>query len=178
MTQAIQSLPRPVLIVIVGAAAAVALMFATRQGNNATTSPSAQAPAQHQSATSTQTSTANHKTKPPAEKPVPASARTLPAPVERAVHAHKVVVILFWNPAGSDDRAVRHALAGVSTRHGQVAKFADTMTHLARYTRITGTQAVTQTPTIGVVGRNGKGQATTGFQDTATVDQLVVDAIS
>ena len=177
MSQTIQSLPRPVLIVIVGAAAAVALMFATRKGNETTTSPSAQAPAQ-QSTTSTQAGSANHTAKPPAAKPVQASARTLPAPVARAVQAHKVVVILFWNPAGSDDHAVRRALAGVSTRHGRVAKFADTMNHLARYTRITGMQAVTQTPTIVVVGRNGKGQATSGFQDTATVDQLVVDAIS
>jgi hypothetical protein len=175
MSQTIQSLPRPVLIVIVGAAAAVALMFATRKGNETTTSP---APAQQQSTTSTQAGSGNQTTKPPAAKPVPASARTLPAPVARAVQAHKVVVILFWNPAGSDDHAVRRALAGVSTRHGRVAKFADTMNHLARYTRITGMQAVTQTPTIVVVGRNGKGQATSGFQDTATVDQLVVDAIS
>ena len=175
MSQTIQSLPRPVLIVIVGAAAAVALMFATRKGNETTTSP---APAQQQSTTSTQAGSGNHTTKPPAAKPVPASARTLPAPVAKAVQAHKVVVILFWNPAGSDDHAVRRALAGVSTRHGRVAKFADTMNHLARYTRITGMQAVTQTPTIVVVGRNGKGQATSGFQDTATVDQLVVDAIS
>jgi hypothetical protein len=182
MTEAIGSLPRPILYAIVGAAAVLALLFATRRGGES--SPTTPAPSKSQPATSPGTksnsgtqakqgsggaSSAGHRAS--------VSQRTLPTPVKRALDAHKVVVLLFWNPSGSDDRSVKQSFDSVSSRGGAVAKFTDTLRNLSRYTRLTGTQAVGQTPTVVVVDRRGNGRFATGFQDSATVDQLVVDSL-
>jgi hypothetical protein len=183
MSQAVSSLPRPLLLAIVGVAAVFALMFATRRGGES--SPTTPAPSQTQSASSAGThaksATASRKgsgTASPAEHPASVSKQTLPGPVKRALDAHKVVVLLFWNPSGSDDRSVKQSFDEVSSRGGAVAKFADTLGNLSRYTRVTGTNAVTQTPTLVVVDRQGNGRSATGFQDSATVDQLVVDSLN
>jgi hypothetical protein len=182
MNQAISSLPRPVLVGLVGAAAVLALLFATRQGGKssspATPAP-AKAPAPPKSGTHAQPSTETPKGSGGASSSSKSNAAksTLPAPVKRALDAHKVVVILFWNPRGSDDRSVKEAVDSVSRHGGTVAKFTDTLGSLSRYTRVTGKDAVTQTPTVVVVDRRGKGRFSTGLQDSATVDQLVVDAL-
>jgi hypothetical protein len=72
---------------------------------------------------------------------------------------------------------VKESFDSIPRHGGAVAKFTDTLGNLSRYTRVTGDHAVSQTPTIVVVGRNGKGRFATGFQDSATVDQFVVDTL-
>jgi hypothetical protein len=179
-----------VLVAIVGAAAVLALLFATRQGKEssspATPAPTkapapAKAPASTKSGTHAQPSTEKPNRSggsSSATKPSSSGKTTLPAPVKRALDAHKIVVILFWNPRGADDRSVKGAVDSVSRHGGAVAKFTDTLGNLSRYTRVTGENApVTQTPTVVVVDRHGKGRFSTGLQDSATVDQLVVDAL-
>jgi hypothetical protein len=181
MSQAVSSLPRPLLLAIVGVAAVFALMFATRRGGES--SPTTPAPStQSASSAGTQAKPATASRKgsgpaKPAEHPVSLSKHTLPAPVKRALDSHKVVVLLFWNPRGSDDRSVKQSFDSISSRGGAVAKFTDTLGNLSRYTRVTGTNAVAQTPTVVVVDRQGNGRSATGFQDSATVDQLVVDSL-
>jgi hypothetical protein len=182
MSQAITSLPRPILLGLVGAAAVLALLFATRHGSKS--SPATPAPSQTQAPSSTGThakpSTEPKKGSPgtssPAHQASP-SQRTLPTPVKRALDAHKVVVLLFWNPKGSDDRSVKQAVDSISSHGGAVAKFTDTLGNLSRYTRVTANQGVTQTPTIVVVDRRGNGHFATGLQDSATAEQLVVDSL-
>jgi cytoskeletal protein RodZ len=189
MSQTISSLPRPVLFAIVGAAAVLALLFATRQGKQssspATPAPTkapapAKVPASTKSGTHAQPSTEKPKSggSSSATKPSSSAKTTLPAPVKSALDAHKVVVILFWNPRGADDRSVKGAVDSVSRHGGAVAKFTDTLGNLSRYTKLTGQdEPITQTPTVVVVDRRGKGRFSTGLQDSATVDQLVVDAL-
>jgi hypothetical protein len=182
MSQAISSLPRPILVALVGAAAVLALLFATHQGGKsspATPAP-AKAPAPSKSGTHAKPSTETPKGSgggSSTTKPANAAGSTLPAPVKHALDGHKVVVILFWNPRGADDRSVKEAVDSVSRHGGAVAKFTDTLGNLSRYTRVTGKDAVTQTPTVVVVDRRGKGRFATGLQDSETVDQLVVDAL-
>jgi len=182
MSDAIASLPRPLLLGVVGAAAVLALLFATRHGSES--SPATPAPSQTQAPGKTGThakpSTEPKKGSGGASSPAQqasVSKLTLPAPVKEALGAHKVVVLLFWNPRGSDDRSVKQAFDSVSRHGGAVAKFTDSLGNLARYTRVTVSQGVTQTPTVVVVDRQGKGHSLTGLQDSATVDQLVVDAL-
>jgi hypothetical protein len=187
MSQAITSLPRPVLLAIVGAAAVLALLFATRRGSES--SPSTPAPAKEHVSNAKHISSGNEAKPNAASAPKSGStgtspaarpandAQTLPAPVKRALDAHKVVLLLFWNPNGSDDRSVKQSFDAISRHGGAVAKFTDTLRNLSRYTRLTASQPVAQTPTVVVVNRNGKGRFMTGFQDSATVDQLVVDAL-
>jgi hypothetical protein len=182
MTQAVSSLPRPLLLGLVGAAAVLALLFATRHGSES--SPTTPAPSQSQasskSGTHAKPSTASKKGSGGASSaahPAGVSKLTLPAPVKGALGAHKVVVLLFWNPRGSDDRSVKDSVDSLSRHGGAVAKFTDTLGNLSRYTKVTASQAVTQTPTVVVVDRKGKGRFVTGLQDSATVEQLVVDAL-
>jgi hypothetical protein len=184
MSQAITSLPRPLLLAIVGAAGVLALLFATRRGNETNEAgPSAPAPAKTQSASpNTAKPQAASPSKPssagtsPTGRPA-SNSQTLPAPVKRALDGHKVVVLLFWNPNGSDDRSVKDSFDAISKHGGAVVKFTDTLRNLSRYTRVTASQPVTQTPTVVVVDRKGKGRFVTGFQDSATVEQLVVDSL-
>jgi hypothetical protein len=183
VTQAVTSLPRPILYALVGAAAVLALLVGTRHRGTSSPTTTTPAPANTKPANTAGTHakpTTEHKKPSSAAKSHPASGsqRTLPAPVQRALSAHKVVVLLFWNPRSSDDRSVRQAFASVSGHGGAVAKFTDTLGNVARYTRVTGSDAaVTQTPTVVVVDRKGNGRFVTGFQDSATVEQLVVDAL-
>ena len=53
--------------------------------------------------------------------------------VVRALSAHKVVALLFFNPRGADDRAVREELATVPSHGGRVVKLAVPLAELTRY---------------------------------------------
>jgi hypothetical protein len=187
----VAQLPRPLLIALVGAAAVGAFLFATRGGNSSSTTP---APQSHSTAakqsshaasskaqTGSKTGTGSQTSKPGISSGggtmSASAATTLPAPVQKALDAHKVVVLLFWNRRGVDDRSVKASVDSISTRGGRVAKFTDTLGHLARYTRVTGSTAVTQTPTLLVIDRHRAGEVSTGYLDTTSVDQLVVDAL-
>jgi hypothetical protein len=183
-------LPRPVLIAIVGAVAVAALIFATSHKGGGSSSTSSTPPSTQpaQPKTSSQAGSKAQPGTPAAQSSSPAptnggqpaagsSARTLPSPVKKALDAHKVVVLLFWNPKGADDRSVKQTVDGLSNRGGEVAKFTDTLQNVARYAQVTSTNAVAQTPTVVVVDRKGHGLRATGYLDDQTVDQLVVDAL-
>jgi hypothetical protein len=105
------------------------------------------------------------------------SSTKLPAPVKRALARNKVVVLLFWNPVGTDDRSVKRALNGLSRRGGKVAVFSDRLKHVSRYTQITAATNLSQTPTLVVVNPRGQARVETGYLDRASVQQLVVDAL-
>jgi hypothetical protein len=193
------SLPRPVLLALIGAAAVAALFVFTRRGGDevsqtppTTTGPGAAQPGS-QGSTPPQPGTA---TTPGATQAQPGSAtgqgpgagapgkqvrvnqpRNLPPAVKRALDAKKVVVLLFWNPEGTDDRRVKQAVDSIGRRGGKVAVFTNDLEHLARYVRVTSPSNVTQSPTVVVVDRNGNARTATGYLDAASVDQYVVDAL-
>jgi pyruvate/2-oxoglutarate dehydrogenase complex dihydrolipoamide acyltransferase (E2) component len=183
----ITSLPRPVLIAIVGVVAVAALLMISRRGNeqSGTTAPAPAPSAQTKPPASTSAgkpaapSAERAPAEPVAGSPVAHNARrrTLPPRVKHALDAHKVVVILFWSPRGTDDRSVKRAVDSLSRRGGDVAVFSDRPRNLARYTKITSAADVTQTPTLVVVDRHGKAREATGYLDSATIEQYVVDAL-
>ena len=96
--------------------------------------------------------------------------------MRRALDANKVVVLLLWNPKGTDDKAVKSAVDSLPRRGGDVRVFTDTSSHAARYVRITSATDVSQTPTLVVVNRRGKARVATGYLDGDSVEQYVVDA--
>ena len=188
------SLPRPLLLVLVGVVAIAGVFFLTRgKQNNASESapapapapaPQASAPPKAQKTTPAPAAKAPtvHKQKAPgtsggAASPHRATSRTLPAPVAHALAAHKVVVLLFWKRHGVDDRDVKSAVDSLPRHGGNVAVFTDTPKHVARYARVTGPTDVVQTPTLLVVDRQGQTRKATGYLDSATVQQYVVDAL-
>jgi hypothetical protein len=196
----ITSLPRPALIAIVGAVAAIALFALTRRssetattvpsGNNPVGKPVVGAPsgnpAAPPAANATPRAPSASRTRAPAHgesnrsgarRQASSRATRLPTPVKKALDAHKVVVLLFWNPAGTDDRSVKKAVNGLPRRGGKVAVFSDRFTKISRYTKITAATNLSQTPTIVVVNRRGQARVATGYHDRASVEQLVVDAL-
>jgi hypothetical protein len=188
MTEQLQSLPRPVLIAIVGGVAALALLFISRRGGEeeAVAPPAqTQAPAESSTAPGAESGTqsqAGSQAQQGKEGGAAAQAnareqRTLPSGVKRALDAKKVVVVMLYNPQSPDDRSVRQDVENISSRGGKVSTFTDKFDNVARYTRLTGTQAFTQTPAVVVVDPAGNGRMAVGFRDQATVDQMVVDAL-
>jgi hypothetical protein len=199
------SLPRPVLIALVGAVAIVGLFVMTRRGANEATAPAPtpSAPAtgtgsapktgaaepskpdstgsssRPDAARSSRGSSDKRRDRPAgrSRRPSTTQRRTLPPAVDKALDARKVVVLLFWNPKGSDDRSVKQAVDGLPKRGGKVAVFTDSLDDIARYARVTIPTNVRQTPTLVVVDRNGRAQVATGYHDAASIEQYVVDAL-
>lgn len=85
----------------------------------------------------------------------------------------RAAVVLFYNPKGADDRAVRDALKSVDRHKGKVAVRAVPIDAVATYKAITADVAVTQAPTLLVIGSDKKAHQMTGLTDTRGIDQLV-----
>jgi hypothetical protein len=168
----IATLPRPVLLAIVGVVLAGSLLVLTRRGSDAT--PSVPAPSQA-AEPSNPSATPQSKTPPAASKDKPGG-RGLPSRVARALDAKKTVVILFWNKGGVDDRSVKNSVDQVSRRGGKTAVFTDKIANISSYTRITAAASVTQTPALVVVNPEGQAEVLNGYYDLQTVRQYVRNA--
>jgi hypothetical protein len=174
----IATLPRPVLLGIVGVVLVGGMFVATRKPSP--TTPSTPAPAQTAPAAKAPASTdpAAPKTTPAEPAPTaPAATLGLPAPVKRALDAHKVVVILFWNRRSVDDRSVKASLDALPRRKGKVAVFSDRVERLSRYTRITTAASISTTPSLVVVSRKGQAEVINGYLDRQTLGQYVQNAL-
>ena len=129
----------------------------------------------------------------PAAKPAPAAkpeaaAKPEPSakaatPVERRVNAvlaaldaRKVVVLLFWDRNGSDDREVRRAVSGVDRKGGRVAVHNAPLRDLAGYEPITAGVPVVGTPTVLVIDRQRRAIPISGLTVTREIDQKVTKA--
>jgi hypothetical protein len=181
------SLPRPVLIGLLGVVAIAGVFLLTRgrggeetaaPPTSAPTTPTPAAPKTAPKSAAAPTAKPNESTRAPKSAATNATrSRTLPAAVKRALDKQKVIALLFWNPRGTDDRSVKSAVSGLSRQGGKVAVFTDTPKNLARYVKITAAAEVTQTPTLIVVNRKGVARKATGYLDPETVKQYVVDAL-
>jgi hypothetical protein len=97
--------------------------------------------------------------------------------VEKQLKQGKVVLVLFWNPKGSDDVAVHKELQAVEKKlGGKVAVHYALAKQVGSYGSITKAIQVYQTPTILLV--NGKGLTTTltGFTDAFSIEQTIDEA--
>jgi hypothetical protein len=106
-----------------------------------------------------------------------AAAKTLPQSVRKALASNKILVLAFFNPKASDDRAVRRSLAKVNRWNGEVAIRSADISRVSRFGAVTRGSDVQQSPTIVVVDRNEKAERLVGFEDTLSIDQAVVDAM-
>jgi hypothetical protein len=178
------TLPRPVLLALIGAVAVAGLFLVSRRGGEEG-GPATPAPSQ----TSQPTSPSASQPEAPAQQNVPqdksaapapdkgeAGGRGLPSRMARALDDKKIVVLLFWNKKGVDDRSVKKSVDRLSRRGGEVAKFTDTVNNLSRYTRITAAASVTQTPALVIVNRRGQAEVLNGYYDFQTIKQFVRNA--
>ncbi len=100
------------------------------------------------------------------------------APLLADLDHGRTVVLLFWNKKGSDDRAVRSAVKGVSRHHGKVVVKAVPASQVGDYEAITRGAQVLQSPTVLVIGKDKKAHPIIGFTYTGEIDQLVSDVLA
>jgi hypothetical protein len=106
-----------------------------------------------------------------------ASGPAMQATVERELAHNRTVLVLFWNPKGSEDRAVRAQLPAVAHKLGATVAVHYSLPHaVAQYGKFTNTVQVNQTPTILLVNPHGQATALTGFLDAYAIDQAVAEA--
>lgn len=98
--------------------------------------------------------------------------------VQTAVSDHKVLALLFYNPAGADDQAVKQELAAVSTHKGQVVKLSIPLNEAASFTNVTQQVPVNLSPTLVLVSRTGNADELVGYTDPFTINQLVENALA
>ena len=171
----IATLPRPVLLGIVGVVLVGGVFLVTHKPS--TTSTSTPTPAQTPAATPSKAPSASPNQAAPANQPKTAPATPgLPAPVKSALDAHKVVVILFWNKNGVDDRSVKSSLNALPRRK-KLAVFSDRVENLSRYTRVIAAASISTTPSLVVVNRKGQAEVINGYLDRQTLGQYVRNAL-
>jgi hypothetical protein len=187
------------------------------RASSASGSSPAEAPATHASATTTvvtktpratitKTSTVHAAVTPSQAPATPASpaAKTASGParqlaVESELKAGKIVVLLFWNPKGTDDRVVHHELKlMLALHHNATTASLEALRHagkffgrnfdksvavhetlgasVAGYGSITRGVQVYGTPTLLII--NGKGQTITltGVTDAYGIEQAISEA--
>ena len=97
--------------------------------------------------------------------------------VEADLAKGDVVVLLFWNPGGTDDKSVHKAVRALkSAKHVAVQEAA--ASQVASFGSVTRGVQVYTTPTILVIARTGKAIALTGVQDAFAIEQAIAEARS
>jgi hypothetical protein len=178
------SLPRPLLAALVAVIAAFAVWtVALKPSSSSQPAPAAPAPSAPASpAKAPKASKASKATTPHAAVAKPnAVVHTAVSPLATltaALGAHKVVALLFYNPAGADDQADRQALGTLSTHHGAVVKLAVPVDQLARFSAITNQVPVTTSPTLIVIDSHRRASTLVGFADPLEFNQLVSAALA
>jgi len=138
------------------------------------------AAASHASATSASASSSATKAKPVAKPAVKhtVSPQQRQSMIENGLNHHKVLAILFFNPAAADDQAVKHELDAVPARGGKVVKLAVPLSELTRYPLITNQVQVTESPTLVLIDGQRKADLLTGYLDQLELAQRVSDALA
>jgi hypothetical protein len=97
--------------------------------------------------------------------------------VEADLAKGDVVVLLFWNPNGTDDKSVHQAVQAV--KHvNHVAVQEASASQVASFGSITRGVQVYTTPTLLVVNKQGHAIVLTGVQDAFAIEQAIAEARS
>jgi hypothetical protein len=178
----VESVPRPVLLAIVGVALVAGLFMFSRRGSEPGTTPAPSQTSQPSSpeadtpqAPAQQNAPQNQGAAPAADKGEQGG-RGLPSGVAKALDAKKTVVVLFWNKSGVEDRSVKNSVDRLPRRGGKTAVFTDKVTNLSNYTRVTAAASVNQTPSMVIVNPKGQAEVLNGYYDFQTIRQFVRNA--
>ncbi len=113
----------------------------------------------------------------------PSAAKTVSAAqqvslITSAIEAHKVVAVLFYNPAAADDVAMDHELAAVPKHGSKVVKLAVPVSELTNFAIITQQVPVVTAPTLVLIDSSRQATTITGFADTLEISQRIDDALA
>jgi hypothetical protein len=98
--------------------------------------------------------------------------------VTAALDKRRVVALLFYNPAATDDRAVKRELAAVPTYHRRAVSLAVPISELARYPVVTTQVPVNESPTLVLIDARRQASTIVGFADRFEIAQRVQDALT
>ena len=98
--------------------------------------------------------------------------------VQAAVTRHKVVALLFYNPAAADDQAVKHELASVPAHRGAVVKLTVPLSEAASFTAVTQQVPLNFSPTLVLISTKDEASEIVGYTDPFEIDQRVLDALT
>jgi hypothetical protein len=94
--------------------------------------------------------------------------------VEGELKRGKVVAVLFWNPKGAVDDAVRRELrAAGRAQHGKLAVHVARSNQVGSFGSFTHTVQVYSTPTILLINTKGSTSSLTGLTDAFSIGQAV-----
>jgi hypothetical protein len=142
----------------------------------ATTTPTATTPAATTPAATTPAATTPAATTISSSTPPAAKVRL--TTVQQALKSHKVIALLFYNPAAPDDRSVKQELRSIPTHRGAVVKLTVPLSELSRYTAITDQVQVQYSPTLVLIDREANASTIVGFADTFEIAQRLEDALA
>lgn len=98
--------------------------------------------------------------------------------VAAALRTGRTLALLFYNPTGADDRAVRQELAAVPTHGRRVVKLAIPLSEIGHYSEVTDQVIVNQSPTLVLIDRTRTASTIVGFSDRFEIAQRVDDALA
>src|SRR5947209_8670724 len=107
-----------------------------------------------------------------------AAAKSRLSTVQHAMAAHKVVAMLFLNPAAADDQAVKQELTTIPTHRGKVVKLTIPLSEASNYTAITQQVPVNFSPTLVLIAPNGQAGEILGYSEKFEIVQRVDDALA
>jgi hypothetical protein len=100
--------------------------------------------------------------------------------VEAELAKGEIVLLLFWNPKGTDDVAVQQAVRQVENAdrgsHQRVAVQEAMASQVASFGSVTRGVQVYATPTLFVINKAGHAIVLTGLQDTFSIQQTIDEA--
>jgi hypothetical protein len=97
--------------------------------------------------------------------------------VRQALDQHKVLALLFYNPAAPDDREVNSELSVIPGDGGKVVKLAIPVQETGTYATLLNQVPVNFSPTLVLINRAGQAQEITGFADSFEIAGRVAAAL-
>ena len=155
--------------------APTATVPAAKPATNSATKP-ARTPATKPTTKPAATAKPAHATK-HAQAAAPSAAAAV-ATVQNAISDHKVLAVLFYNPAAADDQVMKSELAALSTHGGKVVKLAVPVAELTKFGMVTQQVPVVTAPTLVLIDATRQATTLTGFADSLEISQRIDDALS
>jgi hypothetical protein len=159
---------------------------AAASNESAAASKSSSAPATHTTSSAASPTSSAKSTPTSAAKPThatavkPSSSNSSTLANQKAVEAElasgKIALILFWDPRGSDDKAVHRAVQQLNKSHLKIAVNYAGAAEVATFGSITRGIQVYGTPTLLVVNKKGQTTTLTGLQDDFAIEQAISEA--
>jgi hypothetical protein len=178
------TLPRPLLLALLGLALVGAALFATRGmrsagGGDETAAPTTSAPKPAPSPSRERTGAgragAGSATTPRGARAEAAAVRKLPRPLQRALDKRRLIVLMFAQRGAADDRRVRVAVDALR-RIGPFV-YVDDVENVERYASIAAPAGVGRAPATLVVTPDRRSRLVEGYIDPKALRQVVVDAV-